>query len=232
MTMELRQIATIYNDYTDKFGIPRQSGLADTESRIVFEKPYRNADALRGMEGFSHLWLIWGFSEVPQEQSFRPTVRPPRLGGNTRVGVWATRSPYRPNPLGLSCVKIVRVETSTPDGPVITVSGADLMNGTPIYDIKPYIPYADCVNGATGGFADEFAGYRLEVVWAPGVREKALAEGRSEEWLDGLAGVLSSDPRPAYQTDPEKIYGMRYADAEVSFSAEETRLIIRDVRGA
>ena len=229
--MELKQVATIYNEYSDKFGIPRQSGIADTESRIVFAKEYRNADAVRGIEGYSHLWLIWGFSANERDEVFRPTVRPPRLGGNTRVGVWATRSPFRPNPLGLSCVKLVRVET-TAEGPVLTVSGADLMNGTPIYDIKPYLPYADSKTDAVGGFADEFVGYRLSVEWAPGVREGALADGRSEEWLSEIAEVLAADPRPAYQDDPTRRYGMRYGDAEIAFSVEETVLTVLAVERA
>ena len=229
--MELKQVATIYNEYSDKFGIPRQSGIADTESRIVFAKEYRNADAVRGIEGYSHLWLIWGFSANERDEVFRPTVRPPRLGGNTRVGVWATRSPFRPNPLGLSCVKLVRVET-TAEGPVLTVSGADLMSGTPIYDIKPYLPYADSKTDAVGGFADEFVGYRLSVEWAPGVREEALADGRSEEWLSEVAEVLAADPRPAYQDDPTRRYGMRYGDAEIAFSVEETVLTVLTVERA
>ena len=229
--MELKQVATIYNEYSDKFGIPRQSGIADTESRIVFAKEYRNADAVRGIEGYSHLWLIWGFSANERDEVFRPTVRPPRLGGNTRVGVWATRSPFRPNPLGLSCVKLVRVET-TAEGPVLTVSGADLMNGTPIYDIKPYLPYADSKADAVGGFADEFVGYRLSVEWAPGVWEKALADGRSEGWLSEVAEVLGADPRPAYQDNPTRRYGMRYGDAEIAFSVEETVLTVLAVERA
>lgn len=229
--MELKQVATIYNEYSDKFGIPRQSGIAETKSRIVFAKEYRNADAVRGIEGYSHLWLIWGFSANERDEVFRPTVRPPRLGGNTRVGVWATRSPFRPNPLGLSCVKLVRVET-TAEGPVLTVSGADLMNGTPIYDIKPYLPYADSKADAVGGFADEFVGYRLSVEWAPGVCEKALADGRSEEWLSEVAEVLAADPRPAYQDDPTRRYGMRYGDAEIAFSVEETVLTVLAVERA
>ena len=229
MNMELRKIATIYNNYIDRFGIPRQSGIApEVTSRIVFEKEYRNPDALRGIEGFSHLWLIWEFDRIERDAGYRPMVRPPKLGGNTRVGVWATRSPYRPNPLGLSVVRLVRVE-QTGDGPVLVVEGADLMNGTPIYDIKPYVPYADSIAGAIGGFADEHAKERLTVTIPPEVREKAGRAGFDEAWLTALAEVLSADPRPAYQDDPGRRYGMRYGNAEVSFSVDGTELTVLSV---
>ena len=162
--MEMKVIARIQNRVTGKFGIPRQSGRADTEeARIVFEPAYRNPDALRGIEGSSHLWILWDFSEAEKKEDWSPTVRPPRLGGNVRMGVFATRSPYRPNPIGLSSVRLVRVENDTPDGPVLVVAGADLMNGTPIYDIKPYLPYTDCHTDATSGWAGEYVDYRL--VW-------------------------------------------------------------------
>lgn len=229
--MELRKIATIYNNYTERFGIPRQSGIApEVTSRIVFEKEYRNPDALRGIEGFSHLWLIWEFDRIERDAGYRPMVRPPKLGGNTRVGVWATRSPYRPNPLGLSVVRLVRVE-QTGEGPVLIVEGADLMNETPIYDIKPYVPYADSIPDAVGGFADEHAGDRLTVVIPADVREAVIACGHDEAWLATLEKVLSADPRPAYQDDPSRRYGMRYGDAEISFSVVGTILTVCSVVG-
>ncbi len=230
--MEIRKIATIFNDYTDRFGIPRQSGIApEVTSRIVFEKAYRNPDALRGIDGFSHLWLLWEFDRIQRDEGYRPMVRPPKLGGNTRVGVWATRSPYRPNPLGLSVVRLVRTE-QTAEGPVLIVEGADLMNGTPIYDIKPYVPYADCVPDAVGGFADGHAKDRVTVNVPEEVRKAAAAAGRDEAWIDALAKVLSADPRPAYQDDPARRYGMRYGDAEVSFSVEGTELTVLSIEDA
>ena len=227
--MEIRKIATIRNDYTERFGVPRQSGLApEVRSRIVFEKEYRNPDALRGIEGFTHLWLIWEFDRIERDGSYRPMVRPPKLGGNTRVGVWATRSPYRPNPLGLTVVRLVGTE-QTAEGPVLVVEGADLMNGTPIYDIKPYVPYADCVAGAVGGFADEHAGERLRVTVPEEVRAAAASAGHGEEWLAALAKVLSADPRPAYQNDPQRRYGMRYGDAEVAFVVNGGELTVTEI---
>ncbi len=230
--MEIRKIAVIHNDYTDKFGIPRQSGIASgVESRIVFEKPYGTADALRGIEAFSHLWLIWEFSETPKGESFQATVRPPRLGGNTRVGVWATRSPFRPNSLGLTVVRLLRVE-ETADGPELIVSGADLMNGTPIYDIKPYVPYADSVPDAVGGFADEHASYRLSVTIPDSVNAEARTIGKDDRWLRTLSEVLAADPRPAYQDDPQRRYGMRYGDCEVAFSVDGETLTVLEIRSA
>ena len=202
--MEMKVIARIENRFTGKFGIPRQSGLADTEeARIVFLPEYRNPDALRGIEGYSHIWILWDFSEAERKEAWSPTVRPPRLGGNTRMGVFATRSPYRPNPIGLSSVRLVRVETDTPEGPVLVVSGADLMNGTPIYDIKPYLPYTDCHTDATSGFAGEYVNYRLAVDLPADVKAEALVLGMDEGMLQDLQNVLSLDPRPAYQNDPE-----------------------------
>ena len=227
--MEIRKIAVIHNDYTDKFGIPRQSGIAGgVESRIVFEKPYGTADALRGIEAFSHLWLIWEFSETPKGEGFQATVRPPRLGGNTRVGVWATRSPFRTNSLELTVVKLLRVE-ETEEGPALVVAGADLMNGTPIYDIKPYVPYADSVPDAVGGFADEYAGYRLRVTIPENVRAIALVAGKDDRWLATLSEVLAADPRPAYQDDPRRRYGMRYGDCEVAFSVDGDSLTVLEI---
>lgn len=229
--MEMKVIARIENRFTGKFGIPRQSGLADTEeARIVFLPEYRNPDALRGIEGYSHLWILWDFSEAERKEAWSPTVRPPRLGGNTRMGVFATRSPYRPNPIGLSSVRLVRVETDTPQGPVLVVSGADLMNGTPIYDIKPYLPYTDCHTDATSGFAGEYIDYRLAVDLPADVIAEALALGMDEGMLQDLQNVLSLDPRPAYQNDPERRYGMSYGDYEVSFFVSDNRIQVSNIR--
>ena len=229
--MEMRVIARIENRFTGKFGIPRQSGLADTEeARIVFLPEYRNPDALRGIEGYSHLWILWDFSEAERKEAWSPTVRPPRLGGNTRMGVFATRSPYRPNPIGLSSVRLVRVETDTPEGPVLVVSGADLMNGTPIYDIKPYLPYTDCHTDATSGFAGEYVNYRLAVDLPADVKAEALVLGMDEGMLQDLQNVLSLDPRPAYQNDPDRRYGMSYGDYEVSFFVSDNRIQVSNIR--
>ncbi|MBR2823815.1 MAG: tRNA (N6-threonylcarbamoyladenosine(37)-N6)-methyltransferase TrmO [Clostridia bacterium] len=209
--MELNIIARIENDYTTKFGVPRQSGLVEEVlSRIVFTPGYRAAEALRGVEGFSHLWLIWGFHEAKQED-WHPTVRPPRLGGNIRIGVFATRSPYRPNPLGLSCVRLAGIE-KTERGMTLLVSGADLMNGTPIFDIKPYLPQSDCRPEATGGFTDEKEKRRVKVA----IPEEAGRRFSPEE-LEALRAVLAEDPRPAYQEDPERIYAFEFAGKRVRF---------------
>ena len=221
----MKTIAIIHNDYETKFGVPRQSGLVTAAvSRIVFEPEYRNPDALRGLEDFSHLWLIWEFSEAKRD-GWSPTVRPPRLGGNTRMGVFATRSPFRPNPLGLSCVKIERIELHTDEGPVIFVSGADLMNGTPIYDIKPYLPYADCHPEASGGFAEAVRRKRLRVDCPP-----ELLSQISEPHRAAVLEILSQDPRPSYQHDPNRVYGMAYAGMDVRFSVDGERLIVREIR--
>ena len=218
-------IARIKSDFKEKFGIPRQSGLVpQLTSRIVFERAYRNADALRGIEGFSHLWLIWEFSEAKRD-TWSPTVRPPRLGGNTRMGVFATRSPFRPNPIGLSCVELVRVEWDAPDGPAIIVGGADLMDGTPIYDIKPYLPYVDSHPEARGGFGSDKAGYGLEVVFP-----EALAAQISEEKIEGLRGVLAGDPRPSYQEDPQRVYGVSFAGKNVTFTVSGGVLTVTGVK--
>ena len=214
-TANVHVIARIRSDFPTKFGIPRQSGLvAELQATVVFEPEYRNPDALRGLEDFSHLWLIWEFSQARREE-WSPTVRPPRLGGNTRMGVFATRSPFRPNPIGLSCVKLEGVELHTPEGPVIHVSGADLMDGTPIYDIKPYLPYADCKPDARGGFASAPAGARLTVN-IPAEWLRQIPEDKRE----ALEDVLACDPRPSYQDDPERVYGMAFADMEVRFRVE------------
>ena len=222
--MEIRPIAHIRSDFAEKFGIPRQSGLVESlEARVVFTPEFRNPDALRGIEGFSHLWLIWEFSRAKRE-GFSPTVRPPRLGGNTRMGVFATRSPFRPNPIGLSCVKIDRVEHHPELGPVIHVLGADLLDGTPILDLKPYLPYADAHPEAAGGFTDGYQGYRLEVNFPPELLAAVPLENR-----EALQGVLAQDPRPAYQRDPERVYGLPFAGLEVRFTVDGDRLTVRDV---
>ena len=218
-------IAVIHTDFPEKFGVPRQSGLVpELTGRIVFEPEYRDPDALRGIEGFSHLWLIWDFSEAHREQ-WKPTVRPPRLGGNTRVGVFATRSPFRPNPIGLSSVRLVRVDLETPEGPVMTVSGIDMMDGTPIYDIKPYLPYADIHTDASAGFSDDAAS-RLAVVCPPDLLERVPAEKRS-----ALLSVLAADIRPSYQEDPERVYGLSFAGREIRFRVTDGILTVTEIRG-
>ena len=214
-------IAKIKSPFPDKFAIPRQSGLTETEAIIVFEPEYRNADALRGIEEYSHLWLIWGFSEIDSEQ-WSPTVRPPRLGGNKRMGVFATRSPFRPNPIGLSSVKMKAVE-KTNEGTVLKVLGADLMDGTPIYDIKPYLPYTDCHIDATGGFADKALTYALEVDFP-----KKLQEGLDSKTVSEIISLLSQDPRPAYINDEERVYAFKYKDLEIKFKvSDKTASIIK-----
>ena len=216
----MKIIARIHNAYDEKFGVPRQSGLAEEViSTIVFEPEYRVEEALRGIEAFSHLWLIWAFDRTERE-TWSPTVRPPRLGGNERVGVFATRSPYRPNAIGLSCVRLAGTE-KTREGIVLKVAGADLVNGTPIYDIKPYLPYADCRPEATGGFTDRTEKRKVEVVFAPEVREK-LAEGDEK----ALRSVLKEDPRPAYQDDPERIYGFGFAGKQIRFRVRDGVLTV------
>ena len=218
----IQVIAHIRSDFHTKFGIPRQSGLVDAlRATVVFEPEYRNPDALRGLEGFSHIWLIWQFSQAVRED-WSPTVRPPRLGGNERMGVFATRSPFRPNSLGLSCVKLLGVEERPGLGLTLRVGGADLMDGTPIFDIKPYVPYADCKEGATGGFAPD-AGKTLKVAYAPGVAEK-LPENK----LEALTAVLARDPRPRYQHDPQRLYAMDFAGFTLRFTVEGERLTVRE----
>ena len=211
----MKIIAHIRNDFTEKFGIPRQSGLVEgIRSAIVMEPEYRNPDAFRGIEGYSHLWLLWDFSEAKAEK-WSPTVRPPRLGGNTRMGVFATRSPYRPNSIGLSSVRLVQVELNTPEGPILTVEGADLLNGTPIYDIKPYLAYTDSHPDATQGFALSKGEGTVQVECDPALLAKVPLEKQA-----GLLALLEQDPRPAYQEDPNRIYGMEYAGLNVQFSIE------------
>ncbi len=223
-TVSMKIIARVRSDFATKFGIPRQSGLVDAlRATIVFEPEYRNADALRGLEGFSHLWLLWNFSESARED-WSPTVRPPRLGGNVRMGVFATRSPFRPNPLGLSCVKLLGIDPDTEDGPVIHIGGADLMDGTPIFDIKPYIPSNDSHPEALGGFTDTHARHTLQVEMADAWRQKVPADR-----LEALLGVLSCDPRPSYQKDPERVYGMVFAGLEVRFTATDEVLTVVEI---
>ena len=211
----MKIIAHIENDFSTKFGIPRQSGLVNSlRSRIVFAPEYRNPDAFRGLEDFSHVWLIWEFSQAVR-QKWSPTVRPPRLGGNTRMGVFATRSPFRPNPVGLSAVQLEEVVLHGADAPYLVVSGADLMNGTPIYDIKPYLPHIDSHPDARGGFAVPAAEHRLKVVFLELWLEKV-----PEQLRDGLTEVLAQDPRPSYQHDPERVYGFGFARLEVKFTVD------------
>ena len=220
----MKIIARIESDFPEKFGIPRQSGLVpELTARIVFEGEYKNLDALRGIEGFSDLWLIWSFSKAERD-TWSPTVRPPRLGGNTRMGVFATRSPFRPNAIGLSCVKLLEVRRDTPRGPVLIVGGADLMDGTPIYDIKPYLPQADCHPEATGGFAAENADYALSVVFPPELEEEIPQQKRA-----ALRGVLAGDPRPSYQNDPQRVYGVAFAERNVKFTVSDGVLTVVDV---
>ncbi len=210
--MELAAIARVRSPFGSKFGVPRQSGLApEVRSRLVFEKGFRSREALRGIEGFSHLWLIWGFSENG-DKGWSPTVRPPRLGGNVRVGVFASRSPFRPNPLGLSCVRLLEVEWEGPEGPTLLLGGADLTDGTPVYDIKPYIVYADSIPEAAGGFTAGEVPPRLPVSCPAELREK-LPPGTWE----ALEEVLACDPRPHYHQDPERVYGFPFAGREVRF---------------
>ena len=215
----MRPIARIHTDFPTKFGIPRQSGIiASLQGRIVFEPEYRNAEAVRGLEEFSHIWLIWEFSEAMRD-GWSPTVRPPRLGGNVRKGVFATRSPFRPNPIGLSSVKLEKVEIDPKLGPVLHVSGADLMDGTPIYDIKPYIAYTDSHPDAISGFASKPAEYLLEVDFPDDLLESVPTDLR-----ESLIDVLAHDPRPQYHDDPERVYGMKFGCMEVKFQVEEMHL--------
>ena len=214
-------IARMHSDFDQKFGIPRQSGLVEElESTIIFEPEFRNPDALRGLEGFSHLWIVWEFSKARRE-GWSPTVRPPRLGGNQRLGVFATRSPFRPNPIGLSCVRLVGVEQTEEHGWVIRVAGADLLNGTPIYDIKPYLPYADCKPEAIGGFASAPKEATLTVHIPEEFVEKIPA-GK----LEAVLGVLAQDPRPSYQDDPERVYGMGFGGMEIKFKVDGDQLTV------
>ena len=219
--VSIRVIARMKSDFATKFGIPRQSGLVEElRSTIIFEPEYRNSEALRGLEGFSHLWIIWQFSEAVRTE-WSPTVRPPRLGGNTRMGVFATRSPFRPNNLGLSCVKLLGVEDTEEFGTVIHVGGADLMDGTPIFDIKPYIPYADSHPDALGGFTDTAGAFLLQVVFPEDLLAK-LPQDKQEAAVQ----VLSHDPRPSYQRKPGRVYGLTFAGHDIRFTVEEEILTV------
>ena len=225
-SVEFRVIAHIENDFIDKFGIPRQSGLVSgLVSRIVFEEEYRNPEAFRGIEEYSHLWLLWHFSETDRKGEWSPTVRPPRLGGNTRVGVFATRSPFRPNPVGLSSVKLEKFEVDAKLGPVLYVSGADLMNGTPIFDVKPYLGYVDVHEDAADGFALNQKEGVLQVSFAEELLEQISVEKR-----EGLLEILAQDPRPQYQNDPERVYKMRFAEFEVWFQVDGDTLYVVECR--
>ena len=220
----IQVIARIKSDFPTKFGIPRQSGLVDAlRSTIIFEPEFRNPDTLRGIEGYSHLWLIWQFSEAVRSD-WSPTVRPPRLGGNVRMGVFATRSPFRPNSLGLSSVKLLGVEHTAEYGTVIHVGGADLMDGTPIFDIKPYIPYGDSHPEATGGFTDTAGEFLLDVDFP-----ESLLAMLPEEKREAAIGVLSHDPRPSYQRDPDRVYGLGFAGFDIRFTVTENRLQVQEV---
>ncbi len=225
MDVNIQVIARMRSDFATKFGIPRQSGLVEElRSTIVFEPEYRNSDALRGIEDFSHLWIIWQFSEAVR-QGWSPTVRPPRLGGNTRMGVFATRSPFRPNNLGLSSVKLLGVEHTQEFGTVLHVGGADLMDGTPIFDIKPYIPYGDCHPEATGGFTDNAGAFLLQVEFP-----QELLNQLPEDKREAAVGVLSHDPRPSYQRKPGRIYGLTFAGFDIHFQVEEDILTVIEVK--
>lgn len=220
----IQPIAKMRSDFPTKFGIPRQSNLVESlESTIVFEPEFRNPDTLRGIEGYSHLWIIWQFSQAVRS-NWSPTVRPPRLGGNVRMGVFATRSPFRPNNLGLSCVKLLGVEQSESDGLVLRVAGADLMDGTPIFDIKPYIPYSDSFPDAVGGFTDTAADFLLHVEFP-----ENLLQLLPESKRDAAIGVLSHDPRPSYQKDPDRVYGLTFAGFDIRFSVREKILTVLEV---
>ena len=223
-TMEMHPIAHMRSDSPTKFGIPRQSGLVEElRSMIVFEPEYRSEDALRGIEDFSHLWLIWQFSQAVRE-GWSPTVRPPRLGGNTRMGVFATRSPFRPNNLGLSCVRLLEVKHTQQYGTVLIVGGADLLDGTPIFDIKPYIPYSDSRPEAAGGFTDRVGDFLLDVKFPQELLEKLPADKQA-----AAVGVLSHDPRPSYQRTPGRVYGLNFAGFDIRFTVEDTVLTVQSV---
>jgi len=220
----LRPVAYIHTDFSEKFGIPRQSGLVDElTARIVFEPEYRRIEAVKGIEGFSHLWLIWQFSKTLTD-TFRPTVRPPRLGGNERVGVFASRAPYRPNGLGLSCVRLAGVDLECDEAPVLIVAGADLLDGTPIFDVKPYVPVADCRVEAIGGYTEKTRQHKLAVVIPDD-----LAELIPSDKLEAVRGVLACDPRPGYEDDPAAVYGLAFAGLDIGFSVENGTAVVTRV---
>lgn len=226
----MKVIAKIRTDFKEKFGIPRQSGIAEQSvGRVVFEPEYRNPDAVRGLDGFSHVWLIWEFSEAVRDmrehgKSWSPTVRPPRLGGNKKMGVFATRSPYRPNPIGLSSVRLLGIEHTRTEGDVLLVAGADLLDGTPIYDIKPYLAFTDSHPDAVGGFADEVQGYKLKVEIPEEASENVASDKRA-----ALIRLLEDDPRPSYKEDGEREYGMLYSDVEVFFKVSDGILYVTKI---
>ncbi len=221
--MEIKPVADYHGPLTTKFGIPRQSGLIDLPGEIVFRPAFRSPDAVRGLEGFDRIWLIWEFSDNPDAKTFQATVRPPRLGGNTALGVFATRSPFRPNRLGLSCVELVRID---PEGPVLHVKGADLMDGTPIYDIKPYVPYADAFPEARGGFTDTAAWEPLQVDFSPAALEVLAAQPDPDVLRTRLEQVLAQDPRPRFHHDPDRLYGMSFGPFDIRFQVKRDTLIV------
>lgn len=221
----MKIIARVHSDFPTKFGVPRQSALAEKlTSRLVFEPEYRDENALRGVEQFSHLWLLWMFSENA-DAGWSPTVRPPRLGGNARIGVFATRSPFRPNPLGLSCVRLIGIDRDSPDAPALILAGADLMDGTPVFDVKPYIPYTDAIPDASPGYTAQTIAHGLKVDF-PEEMLSRLPENKRE----ALISVLAQDPRPSYQDDPKRVYGFGFAGSEVRFRVEGDTLVVTDIR--
>ena len=223
-TSDMKIVARIHNDFKEKFGIPRQSGIVDQfVSVIVFEPEYRVREALRGIEGFSHLWLIWNFSKAERD-TWSPTVRPPRLGGNKRMGVFATRSPYRPNPIGLSSVRLIEVQYTEAEGTVLIVGGADLLSGTPIYDIKPYLAFTDSHPEAKGGFADDVLEYKIEVEFDGEVTKKL-----SDTEIEKLRKILEQDPRPSYKAEDERSYGMKFEGKEVTFKYKNSKLLVTNI---
>ena len=224
--MEIKPVADYHGPLTTKFGIPRQSGLIDLPGEIVFRPAFRSPDAVRGLEGFDRIWLIWEFSDNPDAKTFQATVRPPRLGGNTSLGVFATRSPFRPNRLGLSCVELVRID---PEGPVLHVKGADLMDGTPIYDIKPYVPYADAFPEARGGFTDTAAWEPLQVDFSPAALEVLAAQPDPDVLRTRLEQVLAQDPRPRFHHDPDRLYGMPFGPFDIRFQVKGKVLSVVEI---
>ena len=230
LCMEIKPVAHIRSPFPEKFGVPRQSGLApECPAQVVFEKEFALPDAVRGLEGFSHIWLIWGFSAAPWDGNF--TVRPPRLGGNRRIGVFASRSPFRPNSLAMSAVKLVSIEMTSDRGPLLHVSGADLLDGTPIYDIKPYIPYADCIPEATDGYTAPTKSHRLKVEFAPDALDTLKSgEGIDSDTLSQIEQLLSLDPRVSYDTDPDKVWGMAYGRYNVRFKVDGESVKVVEIK--
>lgn len=226
--MDFKTIARIHTDFSEKFGIPRQSGIVETPGQIVFEPPYNNPDAVRKLDEFSHIWLIWQFSEAVRDD-WSPTVRPPRLGGNRRVGVFASRSPFRPNPIGLSLVKLESIEYDHSLGPVLHVTGADILDGTPIYDIKPYLPYSEAKVDAKGGFAHRAIDDSMKVLMTEDT-DLEYANEIPEEDLSIIKNLLAQDPRPRYQDDPERVYGMSYGEWEVKFTAGDGVIMVKSIK--